>query len=182
MEKERIIFDSYADRFDETREMLLESFDPEEVTDEFVYDAIADDLRFEMEVTRENLRNLFAGETVIAVGHCGTWRGNLPAGNVSDDFGDMLDRMTRNCDYIKIWDDNGHLFVAGSHHDGTDRFEVKRLTARGTALYEQWRNDWDDKRTRQQMHTLLFSYNLFSALPHYFGAEKQEASKANPAA
>lgn len=180
--KERIIFDSYADRFDEMREMLLESYAPDEVTDEFVYDVIADDLRFEMEDVRENLRNLFAGETLIAVGHCGTWRGNLPAGNVSDDFDDMFDRMTCDCDYIRIWDENGHLFVECSHHDGTNRFEIKRLTARGIALYEQWEGDWDDKRTRQQIHALLFSYNLFSALPHYFGAEKPVASKATPAA
>lgn len=184
MEKERIIYDSYADRFAETREWLLESesFALEEITDAIVYDAIADDLRFEMEETRENLRNLFAGETLIAVGHCGTWRGNLPAGNVSDDFDDMFDRMACDCDYIKIWDENGHLFVECSHHDGTNRFEIKRLTARGIALYEQWENDWDDKRTRQQIHALLFSYNLFSALPHYFSAEKQDASKATPAA
>lgn len=101
-----------------------------------VYDVIADDLRFEMEYVRENLRKLFAGETLIAVGHCGTWRGNLPAGKVSDDFDDMFDRMTRDCGYIKIWDENGHLFVECTHHDGTNRFEIKAdaAQAKGEAL------------------------------------------------
>ena len=31
---------------------------------------------------------------------------------------------------LKRYDVNGHLYLNASHHDGTNRFEIKRLTER----------------------------------------------------
>lgn len=163
--KERIIFDSRYDDdyFAETREALAETYDY--VTDQMVCDVIADQMQDLYNEVLDNLSALFRGDTVIAMGACGTWRGRLAAGTVEEDFDLMFSRMRRNWEDVKIYDVNGHLYVEGVCHDGTDFFEIKKLTTRGVALYEKWEeSDASDTRTLAQIHSILFRSNLFTEL------------------
>ena len=47
------------------------------------------------------------------------------------------------CEIQKIWDENGHLFLTGAHHDGSVRVELRQLTNDGAEAYETIRDAMD---------------------------------------
>ena len=65
-------------------------------------------------------------------------------------------------DYIKITDRNGHLIIEGSHHDGNDRYELKRLTDKGYKYAD--RNYFARDR---KLHDTIMRCNFYSALPKF---------------
>ena len=44
--------------------------------------------------------------------------------------------MFADCEIQKIWDENGHLFLTGAHHDGSVSVELRQLTNDGADAYE----------------------------------------------
>ena len=77
--------------------------------------------------------------------------------------------ITKDCDYVKVWSENGHLYVQASHHDGTHNVELKLITDKGWETYDNWLcsncgASLDDKN-RYQVFEMIFDYNLFSNLP-----------------
>ena len=63
-------------------------------------------------------------------------------------------------DDIRIIDRNGHLIIEGSHHDGNDKYELKRLTRKGYELASNY-----DFANDRQLHNIIIKSNLFSSLP-----------------
>lgn len=110
------------------------------------------------------------------MGHCGLWYGNRAAGTIFDDFGQMFATTTQDCDYWKIYDVNGHLYLECSHHDGTNHFEIKRITNKGVAYLKNWESNWSDKRSEQYVHEKIMS--RYSVLPRFaekvYGCKKVE--------
>ena len=72
------------------------------------------------------------------------------------------------CDYIKIWMENGHFYVKGSHHDGTDEVEVKEITDRGNDYYDNW-NYGSDNRTEREVHHKMFTNSHYTHLIKWEG-------------
>ena len=141
MRKERIIYNNY---------------DLEEVNDGYWEDE------------HELLKIFFDGsEQYLIRGYVGRWNGSYEAGRVFDDFDEMFCQAVRDCEYWKIWDENGHLYLKCSHHDGTNSFEIKRLTRKGAAFLEKWENDFGDMRTMKEVHNIIWNSNFLSGLPHY---------------
>lgn len=176
--KERIIFDNYniEKYWKETaiENLVVNGIDrpsEEKVWDEMSYlsaewwcDTVFD------------LTCFFDGAIWIMVGTVGRWNGNFAAGTVFDSFAEMFKETIKDCDYWKIWDENGHLFFQCSHHDGTNCYEIKRVTQKGEIYLENWENNWNDKRSEKYIHKKIME--KYSILPRYaetvFGSPKRE--------
>ena len=179
--KERIIFDNYniTEMFDECRALLEEEHDADEITDEMIWDQVY----FENETIwadeHERLKDFFnhSGPWLIR-GHVGRWTGRHAAGHVFTDFDEMFYKAAQDCDYWKIWDENGHLYLQCSHHDGTNTFEIKRITEKAAAMLDEWNYNFKDNRTEQEMHDTIWNCNFFSGLPHFahtvYGCKRRE--------
>ena len=166
--KEYVLYDDTEDykKEDETREYLFEEYAEEEgwtckenIPDERVYEEIAWRNQYEWDDMKDILRSAFRKGHYIMTGTCGRWDGRYDAGNFINDFEDFQ-RFISHLDNIKITDVNGHFIVEGYHHDGSDRYELKRLTNKG---YEMANNNYfaHDRK----LHTTIMTCNLFSALP-----------------
>lgn len=119
------------------------------------------------------------GSTWLLVGTIETWRGNLDGGFLFTSFKEMWNKATKNCEYFHIFDKNGHFYIECSHHDGTNFYEIKRLTEKGVEYFDNW-NYGTDSRTERYVHNKLME--KYSTLPHfankYYGCPKVEYEKA----
>ena len=93
-----------------------------------------------------------AGNPVIVSGTVGRWDGTRSGLTVYKCFEDALDtspsrfggdNVFADCEIQKIWDENGHLFLTGAHHDGSVRVELRQLTNDGAEAYETIRDAMD---------------------------------------
>lgn len=183
--KERVIYNNYnlwADYADDCREFLQEEYPGEEITESRIWDEIYFQAGEYWGEELCALKSFFSGGgPYIIRGHVGRWNGRAAAGTVFYDFEDTFYKATQDCDYWKIWDENGHLFLKCSHHDGTNVFEIKRITDRGADLLDKWENDYNDHRSEKELHGIIFENNFFSSLPHYahyvYGCKKTEYEK-----
>lgn len=93
---------------------------------------------------------------------------------------EMLSETTEDCDYIRIYDENGHLFLKCSHHDGTNLYEIKKVTKRGIDYIDKWESNWSDNRSEEYIHDQIMK--RYSVLPHFmhtvYGCPKIEYKKA----
>lgn len=132
------------------------------------------------EAEKERLETFFEdGSTWLIMGNVGRWDGSKPAGSTFSTFREMWYKATLDCDYVKIYDENGHLYLTCSHHDGTNCFEIKRLTERGAKYPENWefgKYDFSLKELHEKLNA-----KGYSALPNYahqvFGCPKMEYEK-----
>ena len=141
MAKERIIYDNYdvCTMFDDARAFLLEDHEEDEITDSMVWEEVSfqDSLNWQDE--NERLTDFFTGHGFFLIrGFVGRWNGNFAAGAVFDNWKSMFYDATKDCDYVKIWDENGHFYLKCSHHDGTNLYEIKRLSAAGYSFIDNW--------------------------------------------
>jgi len=158
------------DRYDYAREFIFEERGEEngwatadDVPEREVYDEVAtyeefewDDFKREFGRFIENSRNGF-----LLCGTVGTWRGRFEGGSYVNSFSDLAE-FWKDCDYIKVYDEKGHLHIEASHHDGTNYAELKELTDKGSAYKDNHYYDSD-----REVHGVIFNNNFFSRLPHY---------------
>ena len=129
------------------------------VTDEEVINAMAGNDDEDWHWFAEDVELFFERNApFIVTGYAGTWRGALPGGKICYTFNDLM-AMFKDCDYLEFRDDKGHFNMRGTHHDGTNTMEMRKLTIQGRALAE--------KEKSQENYDKVFSCNLFSTLPHY---------------
>ena len=77
---------------------------------------------------------------------------------------EMLQAILKDCDYVKIWSDDGHLFIKASHHDGTHEFEIKLITDKGYNVLEEW-EDGEIDMTCYEMYNNLWENEEYTELP-----------------
>ena len=188
--KERIIYDNYDlwEKYpdDELKEMAHECewvAENDEITDEMLTEWRYREDEVDWDAEKENLTDFFKGKTVGFFGEVGRWDGVYKAGKIGE-FWSLFYQAITDCDYIKLYDENGHFYLTCSHHDGTCHFEVKEITDKGSEYLNRWEYSYGDKRTERQVHTQI--YNRYSRLPNYankvFGCRKIEyepSSKEN---
>lgn len=116
---------------------------------------------------KEQLEKFFNdGSTWLLTGVIELWRGKYPGGFLFHTFEEMWTKATKDCDYFHLYDENGHFYIKCSHHDGTNFYEIKRLTKKGEIYYDNWNyGTRPDTRTEQQVHKKLME--CYSTLPHY---------------
>lgn len=175
---ERVIYSNYDldEMYDDARAFLEETAE-EEPTEAEIWNEIYFLSASYWDDEHEQLKKHLTGPLLL-MGSVGLWTGKHAAGDVFNDFDEAFSAATQECDYWKLWDENGHLYLKCSHHDGTNLFEIKRLTSRGSALLDNWNYNYDDPRPEETIHSIIFSSNLFSALPHFahivYGCKKRE--------
>lgn len=163
--KERVIFNNYdmESYFEDARQCLIDSgeeFDDSEV-ELHAYD-ICD---MDFQIALEDLKRFFEDKDIIYFGNVGRWNGVFEGGKISDDFEKAFCDMTKDCSYFKIYDENGHLFIHCSHHDGSCSFEVKILNDNGKRYFDNWEYSWNDKRTEREVYNQIVK--RYSVLPNF---------------
>lgn len=169
-DREITIYDNYYsyDREKEMREWLFEERaedsdwnSPDDIPDERVYDEMDFQDRMQWDDVKAELDTLFKKNIYILTGTCGRWNGPAQGGKFIHSVDDLLSCIDH-LDYLRIFDRNGHLYIHGSHHDGSDDYELKRLTHKGYELAD--RNYFAHDR---QLHNTIMGCNFYSALPRY---------------
>ena len=135
----------------------------DDITDEMLWDEMHfleeiywDDFAYE-------LKNFFdKGSAWLLVGTLGLWYGKCKCGFVFKTFEEFC-KCFENCDYIEITDNKGHLEIKCSHHDGTNHYEVKRISDFG---YE-WYNNHGCYMYDEEAHTKMWNNNFMTSLPHF---------------
>lgn len=167
--KTTVLFnDTDTERFDYTREYLFDAFGDEEgwatiedVPDCVVEREMADSRLRDWEDFKDDMQYFLDKDSYLLTGVCGRWDGPSEGGKFIRTLEDLLSCI-RHLDYLKIYDDNGHLYITGYHHDGQDRYELKRLTSKGYEFAS--RNYFAHDR---QLHETIMGCNLYSALPRF---------------
>ena len=85
-----------------------------------------------------NIEEYLSGKSLLVCGSVGRWDGRFAAGKIVSV--DKLWDCLNDCGYWEVYDEGGHLHIRGSHHDGSNHFEVKVLTDKGAELWEKWCN------------------------------------------
>ena len=175
--KERVIFQNY-DLDDYEEEFRLEFTDEDGYLDEnAMWDCIYDTVNMDFEIVFEELKHFFNNQ-IIAFGSIGRWDGVYSGGKIFNNFEDAYWYLTKDCDYVKIYDENGHLYIHCTHHDGSCSFELKELTSKGQEYYDNW-NYGCDNRTEQHCHEQIIK--RYSKIPNfvhkYYGCPKLEYIK-----
>ena len=163
--RQRIIFNNYDQPSDEEiiAQLLDEGHEREDIDDELIWNRRYLDEELNWDEAKYELTKFFEGKTVGFFGSLGLWDG-VHKGGMIGEFWNVYYKAIKHCDYIKIYDENGHLYLTCSHHDGTNHFEIKVLTDKGVQYNKNWEYS-NDKRTKYDCHTQIF--NRYSVLPRY---------------
>ncbi len=168
--KEIILYDSYysTKKEQETRDFIFDSRADDEgwkTKEEIPDKLVLDEMEFQDSMSwidlKENLEPFFENGYFLLTGYFGSWHGRLDGGNFIRSLNDLL-TVIQHCDDIRMIDRNGHFIIEGSHHDGSDRYELKRLTRKG---YELANSNYFAKD--RKLHNTLMNTNFYSALPHF---------------
>lgn len=161
--KERIIFQNYdLDGYEEEYKEMCEE-NGEEFSENAMWNWVYFILDEDFRIALAELENHFNNK-VIAFGSIGRWNGVYDGSKIFNNFKDAYWAMTEDCHYIKIYDENGHLFVHCSHHDGSCTFEIKELTKKGEEYYDRW-NYGNDSRTEAETNTQIIK--RYSIIPNF---------------
>ena len=168
--KEIILYDSYfsLEKDRDIREYLFDACadergwkTKEEIPDSRIIEEQAYQDGILWNELKDNLESYFGNNYHLLTGYFGSWHGNLEGGNFIRSFKDLL-TVIQHLDDIRMIDRNGHFIIEGSHHDGSDRYEVKRLTRKGYELA----GSYHFAKNRNLHHTLMHN-NFYTALPHF---------------
>ena len=135
----------------------------DEVTDDMIYEEMYhleemywDDFSYE-------LKHFFdKGNAWLLTGTLGLWDGKCKGGFIFKTF-DEFCKCLNDCCYIEITDNKGHLEIKCSHHDGTNHFEIKRISDFGWEWYNNHCYDFYD----EELHTKMWNNNFMTSLPHF---------------
>ena len=168
------LWENYPD--EDMKEALMENgYEEDEITDEEIWKERYFYDENDWEDTKIALNALFNSKSKwMLFGEVGRWDGVYKAGTLFETFDDFFYKATQDCDYIHFYDENGHLYLTCSHHDGTCHYEIKEVTDEGIRYLENWEENWNDKRSEQYVHTQIFK--RYSRLPRF--AERIYGCKA----
>ncbi len=171
--RKNLIFSNYNS--DDYREGAIENlmencgYESEtEIPDDKIWEEIYEMQEADWGDEQYNIEQHLAGKLLLVCGSVGLWDGRFAAGKIVgvDKLWDCLD----DCGYWEVWDEGGHLYIKGSHHDGTNMFEVKVLTEKGAEMWEKWTYydcpRWE-KLTEREVHRKLWENSKYSHIPHF---------------
>lgn len=181
--KERTIYNNYSlwETYpdEEVKEILMENgIEEEDITDNMILEERYFQDECDWNCVKDELEYFFHnnGNKWMIFGSVGRWDGVYKAGTLFDTFDDFFYEATADCNYWHFYDENGHLYLTCSHHDGTCHYEIKEVTEKGIEYLENWEENWEDKRTESYVHTQIF--NRYSRLPRFaervYGCKKVE--------
>lgn len=159
-EKENVfrmqVFEEHQDEYDWTNEY--------DVPDCMIQAELAYQDDFDWQFFIGDLERLLTKHHCLLIGTFGSWRGPKEGGKFINTVSDLLSCI-QHLDNMEVYEENGHLYIKGSHHDGNDSYELKVLTEKGYRLA----NDNYFAHDRK-LHSTLFNYNFYSRLPRLSSA------------
>lgn len=178
--KKRILYSNY-----DLHEMYVDAYNclkenhayecPEDEDWEPTDNAIWDEVYFldgcNWDDFESNFGEFFNSNKFLLQGFVGRWHGRVRGGFIFDSISEMSEAW-RDCDYVEIYDENGHLYIRCSHHDGSNFFEIRMLNKMGCQYAESHYYDNDE-----EVHDKLMK-SPYSVLPHcahkIYGCKKIE--------
>lgn len=160
MEKTRVIWDWDTSSWnqDESKEMYEDTYGRipsdeelsafvEENNSEYLSDVISE---------IEHHESVHGKKSYVVVAKLGLWNGTFDGGKIIEGLANVI----RECfeDYNRLYVDGRRLRISASHHDGTNTFEVKELTDKGSDYAD--RHDYDTEP--RELHAKLFSSSNYS--------------------
>lgn len=169
---ERLIYQSsFYDDYEEAIQMGKESIeacerydDLSQVTETEIWDEYIHLKDLDWEDEKERLEEFFQENEFLVVGTLGLWNGRFAAGKIISSVSE-LSQAWDECADFKLYDQGGHFFIEGVHHDGRNCFEMKKLTPRGVEYAD--RHSWDSDR---EVHEKLWNNSNYTVLPRYADA------------
>ena len=171
MKNKEIIFYDNTDttrKFNGVREFLFDNLKDDNgwnSVDDVPEKSIWEEIDFQEEIAWNDLKydltKAMKDKHYLLTGTFGSWQGDKEGGNFVSSFSDLI-RNIEHLDYLKIYEQNGHLYIVGHHHDGSDRYELKQLTKKGLEYARSWGFAHD-----RQLHSNIKNCNLFSKLPRF---------------
>lgn len=135
----------------------------DEATNEMIYDTMYELERMYWDDISYELKRFFdKGDAWLLTGSIGRWDGNYRGGYIFNTFEEFC-KCFEDCAYIEIVDNKGHLEIKCSHHDGTNFYEVKRVSDFGCEWYDN--HSWD--MYEEELHTKMWNNNFMTSLPHF---------------
>lgn len=102
------------------------------------------------------------GDAWLLTGSIGRWDGNYRGGYIFNTFEEFC-KCLEDCAYIEIVDNKGHFEVKCSHHDGTNFYEVKRVSDFGCEYFGT--HSWE--LSLEEVFTKMWNNNFMTSLPHF---------------
>ena len=178
--KTRTIYSNFyaEENYNAAKDFLMETYEnPEDITEDDIWEEYNNILDLNWHDEKVMLETMFDGNNrFVLMGTIGRWDGPAEGGFTFSTV-EELSLAWEGCDYIHLYDENGHFFVEAAHHDGTNHYEIRQLTEAGIQYEIDHRWDMSPK----DLHTRLWKY--YSRLPHYankvFGCPKREYEKAS---
>ena len=135
----------------------------DEATDEMIYNEMYELERMYWDDISYELKHFFdKGNAWLLTGSIGRWDGNYRGGYIFNTFEEFC-KCFKDCDYIEITDNKGHLEVKCSHHDGTNFYEVKRVSDFGCEYFGT--HSWE--LSLEEVFTKMWNNNFMTSLPHF---------------
>lgn len=94
----------------------------------------------------ESSPNKNCGNTILVKGYSSRWNSRTAGINIYSDIESALDtessrycgsNIYADCEFEKIWEEDGTLFILGSHHDGEVLAEIRQLSKKGEDLLQE---------------------------------------------
>lgn len=156
--KKQVLYSNNYD-FDEVR-ADLEAANDFEITDDMVWDEIQAIDNGEWAFFESEYSARFNVNDFVLMGTLGRWNGRYKVSKIIKGWSDIVSLLA-SYDSIEIADEDGHLIIKVSDHDGSSRFELRELTQKGWEyinLYSHY-----DKSEYEEAKTLW--NNFYSRLP-----------------
>ena len=135
----------------------------DEATDDMVYDTMYELERMYWDDISYELKHFFdKGDAWLLTGSIGRWDGNYRCGYIFNTFEEFC-KCFEDCAYIEIVDNKGHLEIKCSHHDGTNFYEVKRVSDFGCEYFGT--HSWE--LSLEEVFTKMWNNNFMTSLPHF---------------
>ena len=131
-------WDTYTDK--DLTEVALECewvANKDEITEDMLNEWRNEQMDIDFENVKDELTLFFKDKTVIFIGNLGLWDGTHGVKGKGD-FWKLFWKAMKDCDYFRLYDENGHLYLTCSHHDGTNHFEIKVVTDKGHTVLPRY--------------------------------------------
>lgn len=156
-QKEIILFDDSVYYGGSGKELALETLEANEITEvteqqlfELSMFLRDEDLDYEIQHLiswfdgNKSKAHSAAGNHILVAGSASRWNGSSTGINIYSDFESAIDtsparfgseNIFADCEFDKIWEEDGQLFISGSHHDGSVSVEIRQLSEEGEKLF-----------------------------------------------
>lgn len=160
--KKRVIYSNYYNEelYEEIKNNLVELNEGIIPSENEIWDEYNFSQSMDFEFFEDAFNEFINNDTFVLQGSIGLYHGTYQGGFIFDTFNELC-RAWKDSDYIEIYDENGHLYLKCSHHDGTNFYEIRKLNHKG---YEYYSKHYDDDK--RKLHTRLMN-KPYSVLPNY---------------